>query len=318
MHPQKRPIIIILLTFNLFRFLVPTLTSLTIFSQASASIPPAEKPKVIVQTIQLTDDNHKLLFPAKVEPQVSSSVAADLDGNISQIKKNLGTSVKAGEIVLYIENRDPAFTYSAVPVRAPMAGVISQLNSNLMTKVSKGEKLFTVMNAERLKVIVEIPSYESAKLSIGTVGDFKVSIADEKTLPVKVVALSPVMDPRTGTSTAELEFINDKNIKKDFSLPPIGAVGQVQFKLNRGKVIAIPENSMGYFEGKTTVKVIDKDNKAHRINIEVIEQRDSTLFIKAGLKEGDKLVLRANRSLKEGEEVEVEKDKAPETEKSIQ
>ena len=64
---------------------------------------------------------------------------------------------------------------------------------------------------------------------------------------------------------------------------------------------------MSYFEGNPSVKVIDAQNKARRVKIEINELRESSVLIKSGLNPGDQLIVRSNKSLKEGEEVEIEK-----------
>jgi multidrug efflux pump subunit AcrA (membrane-fusion protein) len=269
---------------------------------AAAPQPDATKAQVIIQEIKFKDDVRRLLYPAIVDAKINSTVTADLDGHVRRIKKTLGAKVRAGEVVLYLENLDPAFTYSAVPVRSPVSGVLSQINFQLMSKVAKGEKLFTVMNGDSLKIMAEIPSSEINQLKPGLQGLFRLNLQTEKSIPVKVVGLSPIIDPRSGTASAELEFSAAAN------LPPVGVVGQVEFQISLGKVILLPELSLRYFEGKPRVRVVDEKNKAHWRVIEVGEQREDLLVVKSGLAPSDRVVLRASRSFKEDEEVDVKAD----------
>jgi multidrug efflux pump subunit AcrA (membrane-fusion protein) len=295
--------------------------SLALTSICSSSAPKSEevKPKAIVQVMSLMDDSQRLLFPAKVEAKVNSTVTADLDGHVKKVLKTLGSKVSAGEVVLYLENRDPAFTFSAVPVRSPVAGVISQMDFQLMSRISKGEKLFTVINADLLKVSVEVPASEIHRLRPGTLGTFRLNINAENPLPVRVVGLSPVIDPRTGTASAEIEFVSNiaasgstgSSASSKVVLPPVGTVGQVSFLISSGKVILLPENSLSYVEGKPTVKVVDAQNKAHRRAIELGVQREDQYVVKAGLQPGDRVVIRASKSIKEDEEIEIQSADKP-------
>lgn len=264
--------------------------------------PDLSKPKALIQEIKVIDDTKKLVYPAYVDAKINSIVTADLDGHIKKVLKGLGGKVKAGEVVLYLENKDPAFTFSAVPVRAPVAGVISQVNFQMMSRVAKGEKLFTVMNAETLKISVEVPASEMSQLSPGSKGKFRLNMQNENPIPIQVVGLSPVIDPRSGTASAEIEFLKPLNM----ALPPVGTVGQVVFEVSSGKVILLAENSLSYVEGQPTVRVIDQSNKSHRRIVQLGEQREDLYVIKGGLKSGDRVIIRANRPVKDNEEVEIQ------------
>jgi multidrug efflux pump subunit AcrA (membrane-fusion protein) len=292
----------------MFQVLLGSLMVFMFCHTYAAPTAPAEvvKPKAIVKTMAVMDDSQRLLFPAKVEAKVNSTVTADLDGHVKKVLKSLGSAVRAGEIVLFLENRDPAFTFSAVPVRAPVAGVISQIDFQLMSRVSKGEKLFTVINAEALKVSVEVPASEIHRLKAGALGSFRSNFSEVNSMAVRVVGLSPVVNPRTGTASADIEFLPKDADGKKTVLPPVGTVGQVSFLISSGQVLLLPENSLSYVEGLPTVKVVDAQNKAFRRTVVLGPQRDDQYVVKTGLQAGDRVVVRANKSIKEGEEIEIQ------------
>jgi multidrug efflux pump subunit AcrA (membrane-fusion protein) len=275
----------------------------------SSPTPENIKPKVIAEDIKYSEDFQKLLYPARIDAKLNSIVTADLDGHVVKIVKALGSYVQANDIILYLENTDPAFTYSAVPVKAPVTGVISQVNFQIMSKVNKGDKLFTVINPRSVKLEIEIPAAEIAYLKVGSVGNFQLTANSENPLPVRIVGLSPVVDAKSGTAAAELEFLKS-NLKSKTTNGvmqfPVGTVGQVFFNISLGKALLVSENSIGYFEGKPTLFLIDSNNKSHRKFVELGEQRDGQFIIKKGLQEGDKVVVRSNKSIKENEEVEVQ------------
>lgn len=271
------------------------------FSQAIAAQTPPEKAKVILQEIKAQTDVERLLLPAKVEAKVSTNVTADIEGHITKVKKPLGASVKAGEVILYIENKDPGFTFASVPVRSPVAGVISQLNLSLMSKVNRGDKLFSVINPDTLKLIAEIPASNLSHLKANTKGFFKIDPKEEG-IAIRVNGLSPSIDARTGTAPADFEFVDAKNMK----LPAIGTIGVAFFEIKKEQIITIPESALSYFEGKPLVKVLNEAGKIEKRSIELGEQRETNYSVIRGLKEGEKIIVRSNRSLKEGEDVEVE------------
>ena len=266
-----------------------------------AATPAADKPKVVLEEIKLLEDKKRIIVPVKVEAKIQSLVSADIEGHVTRILKPLGSMVKAGEVILFLENKDPGFTYAAVPVRSPVAGVVSQIWTSQMAKVNRGDKLFTVINPKSLKLSAEIPSHDLNLIQSGLTGQFKMDLQNETALPIRVVGISPLVDARTGTASAELEFSDLKQV-----LPPIGSIGQVSFEIVQGKIMTIPEASLVFQEGKPMVRVLKGQNQFDKKPIELGEQRDSSFVVKSGIAQGDKIVVRSSRPLKEGDTLEVE------------
>jgi multidrug efflux pump subunit AcrA (membrane-fusion protein) len=260
-----------------------------------------DKPKVLLEEITTTLDIKRIIVPVKIEAKIQSTVSADIEGNVTKILKPLGSILKSGEIVLYLENKDPSFTYAAVPVRSPISGVLSQINVSQMAKVNRSDKLFSVINPKSLKLSAEIPSSDLSIIKTGLSGEFKIDSKENKAIQIKISGISPLVDSRTGTASAEFEFKNLKN-----ALPPIGSIGVATFEINQGSVILIPEASLVFQEGKPMVRVLKGTNQFNKKTIELGEQRDSYYVVKSGISKGEKIVVRSSRPLKEGEVVEVE------------
>jgi multidrug efflux pump subunit AcrA (membrane-fusion protein) len=268
---------------------------------AATNAMPEDKPKVLLQEIKALDDKHRVIVPVKVEAKIQSLITADIEGHVTKILKPLGSVVKAGEVVLYLENKDPGFTYAAVPIRAPISGVISQFYTSQMTKAIRGDKLFMVINPKSLKLTAEIPSRETSLMRTGLSGQFQMDAMKDLSLPLKIVGISPLVDARTGTACAELEFTNSKS-----PYPPIGSIGQAVFEINQGSIIMIPEASLTYQNGKPMVRVLNGSNKVDKKPIELGEQRDTSYVVKAGIAKGDKIVVRSSRPIKDTDTVEIE------------
>jgi multidrug efflux pump subunit AcrA (membrane-fusion protein) len=265
------------------------------------AVAPVDKPKVMLEEIKPLDDKHRVIVPVKVEAKIQSLVTADIEGHVTRILKPLGSVVKRGEVVLYLENKDPGFTYAAVPIRSPVAGVVSQFYTSQMTKAVRGDKLFTVIDPKSLKLSAEFPSREISMINNGMIGQFKMESTNDVNLPIKITGISPLIDARTGTASAELEFVNQKD-----ALPPIGSIGQAIFEISQGSILLIPEASLIYQEGKPMVRVLKGQNQVDKKSIVLGEQRDGSYIVKSGITKGDKIVVRSSRPLKENETVDIE------------
>jgi multidrug efflux pump subunit AcrA (membrane-fusion protein) len=268
---------------------------------AVAAVAPPEKAKVIVEEVKRTEDTKRFVVPVRVEAKMRSALVAEVEGWVTKILKPLGSKVRAGEVVMYIENKDPTFTYAAVPIRAPVSGVISQMEPSLMSRVTKGDALFSVIDPKSLKLTADIAGSDLPMVKPGSRGSFKADLGDEKELKVKVTGISPLVDPRTGTAPAELEF--DAGGK---DLPSIGSVGHALFEVSLGKVTLVPESAITYSDGKPVVRVVNGKGAVEKKPVQLGEQKEAFLVIKSGLKEGERLVLRSNRPLKDGDIVDAE------------
>ncbi len=278
----------------------------SLFAAPAPAQKPADKPKVLTQEITFLDDKKRIIIPVKVEAKIQSLMSADIEGHVTRIVKPLGTPVKAGEVVLYLENKDPGFTYAAVPVRTPIAGVISQIWTSQMAKVNRGDKLFTVISPKSLKLMAEIPSTEMSSIQSGMVGQFKMN-SEKDLLPLRVTGISPLVDTRTGTASAELEFTD---LKK--KLPPIGSIGQATFEISQGKIFMVPESALVFQEGKPMIRLLKGNDHFTKKSIELGEQRDNSFVVKSGLAQGDKILVRSSRPLKENDILEIETPAATE------
>lgn len=278
----------------LFLLLFPMLS----FASPNTAPQAPTKPKVMAEIIKPTPNLKRILVPAKVVAKVQSEVTADTEGHVVRVLKNLGAMVRAGETVMMIENKDPGFTYAKVPIKSPIDGVISQMLTSQMSKVSRTDKLFTVINPKTLKISVELSSQDAELLRPGAEGTFKFGETQYK---IKVSALSPLIDSRTGTAPAELEFAT-----KEKNFPNIGTIGQVTFEINQGQIVLIPESALIYFDNKPHLRFIGSDLKTEKRSVELGEQRENLFVVKSGLQTGDKIVVRSSRPIKDGESVEIE------------
>lgn len=269
----------------------------SLFSSLSAGLDSKDRPKVLLAEVKLVKDQKKILVPAKVGAKMQSLVTADTEGHVTQILKSLGSNVRAGENILFLENKDPSFTYAKVPVKAPISGVLGQLLVSQMSKISRGDKLFTVINPHSLKIEVEFAGLDAGLMKPGMEGVFQ---EGNNSYKVKVVGISPLLDSRTGTASAELEFLPNKNH------PAIGSLGQASFDIPLGQVILVPENSLFYQDGKPLVRVLKGRNQVEKKTVELGEQREDLFVVKSGLLTGEKIVLRSSRPIKDGEDIDVE------------
>ncbi len=266
---------------------------------ASAAI--QKKPIVFTKSIQLIELSETLTYPARVEPRIRASVVAENDGVVTKIRAPLGNTVKAGSPILVIRNTDPVYQYSPMVVTSPVAGVVSRVEVTEGSRVARGDKLVMVTDPDQVRVVVEVTAQDVASIKPGLQAELKMA-GQEDGLKVRVRGISPFVDPATGTASCELEL--DRKASKK-SLPPLGVIGRVLFKVNVRNGVSIPDAAITYRGKEPFVRVV-ADGKAKLVPVKIGRKEAGQVEVLKGLKAGDELVERSSGFVADGEAVEVQ------------
>ncbi len=272
---------------------------LTVGAQVQAADTQPAKPAVYTETIKLQSLSDKLLYPATVSALRVVPVTAEVEGFVKELKAELGQKVAQGSTLLRIANPDPVYHYEPFAVTAPFAGVITGIDIAVGDRVQKGRTLLTLTDNKDLKIKINITGEDLALLTPKQQADLLIG---EGIWPLRIRALSPIIDPATGTAACELE-LSDK--AKASSLVP-GKLGQVVFKIAERKGFVVPESAI-YYRGRDVYVVrVDEKNKAQYLTVKILKNREGKFEIAgAALKEGQAIVTHATVYIADGEELDV-------------
>jgi multidrug efflux pump subunit AcrA (membrane-fusion protein) len=169
--------------------------------------------------------------------------------------------------------------------------------------VRRGDPLVTVVDPKSVRLAVELAASDMARVEPGLVGEFATRGGSAFSVKVRVDGISPLIDPSTGTTTAELVVVpGGKPL-------PIGLVGRVTFKVGKRKGLTIPEDALTYRGDETLVKVVDA-GVAHLKPVKVAETRRGEAEISSGLKEGERVIIRSSGFVADGQAVTVQESVA--------
>ena len=113
-----------------------------------------------------------------------------------------------------------------------------------------------------------------------------------------VLGYAQIVDPATGTVTAELAFVGA-------ATAPIGMIGKVTFAVNKRQGIQVPEQSIVYRGKETLIRTVE-DGKAKLTPVVVAETRRGLTEIASGLKSGALVVVRSSGFVADGQAVVVQ------------
>ena len=236
-----------------------------------------------------------LLYPGRVEAGSQAAVLAETDGLVSTLKTALGRSVQKGDVLMMIENPDPVYRYAPVAVTAPVAGVVSFLDSSVGNRVERGRKLAVIADIRAVKILVEATSNDLANLQAGQAGSMRVG---DKTITAHITAISPVVDPATGTATVEMTPAKGEHL-----VP--GVMGRVEFRVRERQGIQVPDSALVYKGTEPQLRIVE-GNVAHWRAIKVGVSAGGLTEILSGVKPGEQMIVRSTSFIADGDKVEVQ------------
>lgn len=185
---------------------------------------------------------------------------------------------------------------------APYDGVISKRMAEVGQWVNPGTAVFELVAMRDFRVDVPVPQDYYARLREGADVDIEIDALPGEKVPAKIGALIPVSDPDARTFTLRVLPSRD-----DIPITP-GMSARVLVNLDTGRRdVAVSRDALiRYPDGRVTVWVLREDGD----KVSVTERRveiglafDGLVQVLSGLKEGERVVVRGNESLREGQTV---------------
>ena len=255
----------------------------------------------------------------------TEALAAQAAGELADAKRRLGIAKKLAERKYGTQNEvearqaeveiDSAAYESAKAaharraailerhrLRAPYSGVISKKMAEVGQWVVPGTPAFELVEMEGLRIDVPVPQQYYARLREGAEVSVKFDAIPGETIPARIGALIPVSDPDARTFT--LRVLPEG---KDIPITP-GMSARVAVNLSTGRqdVVVNRDAVIRHPDGRTTVWVLEQKGDKTLVEerkIEIGLAFDGVFQVRSGLKEGERIVVRGNESLREGQAV---------------
>jgi RND family efflux transporter MFP subunit len=185
---------------------------------------------------------------------------------------------------------------------APYDGVISKRMAEVGQWVEPGTAVFELVSMHDFRIDVPVPQDYYALLREGAHVSVEIDSLPGEEIPAKIGALIPVSDPDARTFT--LRVLPERD---DIPITP-GMSARVTVNLDTGKrdLVVSRDALIRYPDGRVTVWVLKEDGDTMSVTerrIKIGLAFDGMVQVHSGLKEGDRVVVRGNESLREGQTV---------------
>ena len=212
--------------------------------------------------------------------------------------KNLEDSARISQ--LNIDEYVEVLSKTATEVRSPVDGVVSNLKAQENYLVDTDSSLLEIIDADDLRIIVEIPEYNTQTVKLGQSIKVRQDISDDdKVYDGEITKISRLSttSSMTGENVLEAEVKTNETIPNLVPGFKIKAVLQLKSDV---KNIIIPKIALQNEEGKYFVYTLDEKNTIKKKIITIKNIVGDNIIVLSGLNPGEEIVLTPDNRLRDG------------------
>ncbi|MCR5045457.1 MAG: efflux RND transporter periplasmic adaptor subunit [Treponema sp.] len=245
------------LQFTLFAFIVLSFVSCSKNDSAQEEEEESEKlvQAVRVEALEKSDLRKFIEINGSVRAEKSTSVFPVIQGKIASSRAHLGSYVKKGDVIAYVDPSVPGSRYALNEVTAPISGTVISIPLKEGTKVNTESSIVTIGDLSKLQITAYIPERYVAFLNVGLEADVMLEAFPDEKFKAKVSEVSPVLDEASRAKEIILTFVeNDQRINA-------GMFAALNLYLKEFKdVFSVPTSCIVEKDGKKFIYLIDNSD----------------------------------------------------------
>ena len=212
--------------------------------------------------------------------------------------KNLEDNARISQ--LSIDEYTEALNKTATEVRSPVDGVVSNLKAQENYLVDTDSSLLEIIDSNDLRIIVEIPEYNSQSVKLGQSVKVRQDISDDdKVYDGEITKISRLSTTSSLTSENVLEAdVKTKEVIPNL-VPGFKIKAVLQLKADEKNII-IPKIALQSENGKYFVFTIDTKNTVKRKEVTVKNIVGDNIIVTSGLNIGEILITTPDNRLSDG------------------
>ena len=212
--------------------------------------------------------------------------------------KNLEDNARISQ--LSIDEYTEVLNKTATEIRSPVDGVVSNLKAQENYLVDTDSSLLEIIDSNDLRIIVEIPEYNSQAVKIGQSVKVRQDISDDdKVYDGEITKISRLSTTSSLTSENVLEAdVKTKEVIPNL-VPGFKIKAVLQLKADEKNII-IPKIALQSENGKYFVFTIDTKNTVKRKEVTVKNIVGDNIIVTSGLNIGEILITTPDNRLSDG------------------
>ncbi|HID92763.1 MAG TPA: efflux RND transporter periplasmic adaptor subunit [bacterium (Candidatus Stahlbacteria)] len=262
---------------------------------------------VAVTNPKIGDITSTLSFIGNIKGEDQVMVFPPVSGKLLKYTVAEGDRVDKDGVIALIDQSMPGMEYEPAKVKSPISGVVGKLLLDRGSAVMASRMMPSqtpvaiIVKMDKVKAVFNVSERDLAKVKKGQIAEIRVDAYPEEVFKGKITRISQVIDPTSRTATCEAIVPNPKH-----KLKP-GMFAEIDLIIETHKnVLLLPHDALIRELDKGTYYLfIVEDEKAIRKEVEVGLMSRDTVEIKSGISKEDKVVVKGQHYLEDGEKVEI-------------
>lgn len=234
-----------------------------------------------------------------VQTQTSIEVFPSIGGKVVKMNVSLGSSVKKGDVIAYIDPSEPGSYYANSPVTAPISGSVLQTPLKTGQKVSVSSVITKIGDIDNLQITAKVPEKYVSELKIGLKAEITLEAYPDVVFTATVSRISPVVDSATRTKEIILNFD-----KKDSRINA-GMLAKIKlYTTEYPDSIIIQQDALVNNNDNYYLYVVNEDGETvTKRQVTLGKNVDGYYQILSGIEEGETVVVKGTLTLAEGSKI---------------
>lgn len=224
------------------------------------------------------------------------------------------TTLQATKQQLLATQEQTKLSLNYAKVIAPISGVISNKSAEVGDIASSAMPLCILNDMETLKVTLNVNEEDTPYLKLGKEISLRFDAYPGQEFTAHITRIMPYVNASSRTNTVEAEFKNERiaSTNQYKFKPGMYSRAELSLETTNDAIVIPPKAAILDPELLATQKlgqtlrrvyVLQPDMTAKAVDIEVGEYSGNVLEVLKGLKNGDKLIVRGQHALKDGDKV---------------
>jgi len=182
-------------------------------------------------------------------------------------------------------------------IKAPFAGVLGKRLVDVGSFVNSNTPFTTLDDISVIKVDFQVPEKYLAQLTQGMLVSAISDAYPNAPFTGEVTHIEPRINQATRSVSVTASFENEANLLRP------GMLMQVALELGRIEALMVPEKSIIPRQDNHFVYIIDDNNKAQQVKVELLERFHGWVAIKSGLEVGQQVITEGTIKIRPGSSV---------------
>jgi multidrug efflux pump subunit AcrA (membrane-fusion protein) len=251
--------------------------------------------KAVVRTLQAYIEVN-----GDVVAETNVDVVPDAAGKLVNLKVEVGSTVKKGQLIAEVDPSRPGTAYSLSPVYAPISGTVTSAPLSVGATVSTATTVAAVGVMDKLELKARIPERDVGQLRPGLKAQVSLEAFPGRQFAAVVERVSPVVDAASRSKEIVLKFAqSDARVNA-------GMFARIKLDtVSYPNRVVVPDEALTTQQGAVYVYVLKPDGTVARREVKTGVGVDGLTEVSDGIAEGEVVVTQGQQFLSDGVKVRV-------------